>query len=507
MGLDSAKTNKMSVSDEQKKSYRSILKATSIFGGVQIWKILLGMVGQKFIAVLIGPAGMGIQGLYQSGLNLIQGITSLGLSQSAVKNVSEANASGNQKRVSVVVTALRRIVWFTGLLGTIAVLVLSPWLSETSFGNYDYTLPFALLSVTLLLNQLSAGQSVVLQGLRKIRYLAKSGVYGSLFGLIVSVPIYYYFRIDGIVPTLILNSLTTFLLTWYFSNKINIPKTSLSTKQTISEGKDMVRMGIALSLNSLLVMGVTYIIRIFIGRIGGIEEVGLYVAGVAIVHTYVGLVFNAMSTDYYPRLASFNDNNQRCCECINQQSEVGVLILTPILMLFLIAAPIILVILYSDKFVSITTFMQWAILGNMFKVVSWSISFVFIAKGAMKDFLINEIVIKVIEVPMSLAAYYFWGLDALGIALTLNNIVYLAIVYFRSQTKYSFHFSKGLVSLFSVESLMLLISFLIVMLVDSLWKYIGVAILMVFCLRYTYIELNKRIAISSLFEKFYKKWK
>lgn len=494
----------MSVTDEQEKSYRSILKATSIFGGVQIWKILLGMIGQKFIAVLIGPAGMGIQGLYQSGLNLIQGITSLGLSQSAVKTVSEANASGNQEKVSVVVTTLRRIVWFTGLLGTIAVLVLSPWLSETSFGNYDYTIPFALLSVTLLLNQLSAGQSVVLQGLRKIRYLAKSGVYGSLLGLFFTVPIYYYFRIDGIVPTLILNSLTTLLLTWYFSHKIDIPKVSLSTKQTISEGKDMVKMGIALSLNSLLVMGVTYITRIFIGRIGGIEEVGLYVAGVAIVQTYVGLVFNAMSTDYYPRLASFNDDNRKCCEYINQQSEVGILILTPILMVFLIAAPIMLVILYSDKFVSVTTFMQCAILGTIFKVVSWAISFVFIAKGAMKDFLINEITVKVIDVPMNLVAYYFWGLDALGIALALNNIVYLVIVYVRSRTKYSFHFSKSLINLFSVESLMLLISFLVVMLVDSLWKYIGVTVVILFCFRYTYAELNKRIAISSILNKFRK---
>ena len=493
------------MADEQEKSYRSILKATSIFGGVQIWKILLGMVGQKFIAVLIGPAGMGITGLYQSGLNLIQGITSLGLSQSAVKNVSEANASGDQARVNTVITALRRIVWFTGLLGTIAVIVLSPWLSKSSFGNYDYTIPFALLSVTLLLNQLSAGQSVVLQGLRKIRYLAKSGIYGALLGLIISVPIYYFFRIDGIVPTLILNSATTLLLTWYFSHKITIPKASLTTKQTLSEGREMVKMGIALSLNSLLVMGVTYVTRIFIGRIGGIEEVGLYVAGVAIVHTYVGLVFNAMSTDYYPRLASFNNDNQKCCECINQQSEVGVLILTPVLMLFLVAAPIMLVVLYSDKFIPVTTFMQWAILGTLFKVASWAISFVFIAKGAMKDFLVNEITVKVIDVPMNLAAYYFWGLDALGIALALNNLVYLAIVYVRARANYSFHFSDGFVRLFTFELIMLLVCFLTVILFNSTLKYIGVAVVVLLCLRYTYAELNKRIAISSLLKRFHKK--
>ncbi len=298
-------------------AYRSIFKATSLFGGVQLWKILIEIVKQKFIAILLGPTGMGISGLYTSATQLIQGLTSMGLSSSAVKNVAEANGSGDFQKISMVVTVLKRLVWFTGLLGMIVVIVLSPILSKSTFGSYDYTIPFMFLSVTLLFQQLSAGQSVILQGMRKLKHLAKSGVLASLFGLIISVPIYYFFGIGGIVPTLILNSITTLLFTWYFSRKIKIDKPIITPRQTFQEGKGMLKMGLVMTLSSFLVLGSAYLLRIFIVRIGGAEEVGLYTAGFAIVNGYVGLIFTAMGTDYYPRLAGVNEDNRKCRDIEN----------------------------------------------------------------------------------------------------------------------------------------------------------------------------------------------
>ena len=87
---------------EEQSSYRQIMKATSIFGGVQVYNILISIVRSKFIAVLLGPAGMGIAGLLTSTTTLIGNITNLGLSTSAVKNVAAANATGNAQRVGIV---------------------------------------------------------------------------------------------------------------------------------------------------------------------------------------------------------------------------------------------------------------------------------------------------------------------------------------------------------------------------------------------------------------------
>jgi len=70
---------------EDKSSYRQIMKATSIFGGVQVFQILIGIIRSKFIAALLGPAGMGLAGLLQAGTGMIAGQINFGLSSSAIK--------------------------------------------------------------------------------------------------------------------------------------------------------------------------------------------------------------------------------------------------------------------------------------------------------------------------------------------------------------------------------------------------------------------------------------
>lgn len=482
----------------ERSAYRNIFKATSLFGGVQLWKIIIEIIKQKFIAIILGPTGMGISGLYLSSIQLIQGLTSMGLSASAVKNVAEANATGNFHSISKVLLVLRRLVWVTGLLGMVVVIVLSPFLSKSTFGNYDYAVPFIFLSVTLLLNQLSAGQSVVLQGMRKLKHLAKSGVLGSFFGLIISLPIYYFFGIQGIVPTLILSATTNFLLTWYFSRKINIEKLKISSKQTLHEGKEMLKMGLAMSLTNILVLGIAYIIRIYIVRLGGTEEVGLYTAGFAIVNGYVGLIFRAMGTDYYPRLAGVNKDNSKCKKMINQQAEIAILILAPIIIIFLLIAPYAITILYSDKFIPITSYMQWAMLGIIFKAASWSISFIFIAKGDMKFFLFNEISIKVLNVPLYLLMYKHFGLEGLGIGFMINYFVYLLLVYFTAKKNYNFEFSKSFNQIFYPQLIIVFLSFLLLYISKSNYVYIPTIILTIISSVHSFKELDKRINLVNI---------
>lgn len=169
--------------NEHRSTYRQITKATTLFGGVQAFQIIITIVRSKFVAILLGPAGMGIVGLLTSTTGLITGLTNFGLGTSAVKDISEANGTQDEKRISTVINVMRRLVWLTGILGSIITLVLSPVLSQMTFGNKEYTVAFAWLSITLLFNQLSTGQLVLLQGLRRIQELAKANLLGSLIGL------------------------------------------------------------------------------------------------------------------------------------------------------------------------------------------------------------------------------------------------------------------------------------------------------------------------------------
>ena len=69
---------------EQKCSYRQIVKATSLFGGVQFFQIIISVIRSKFVAILLGPAGMGVVGLLTATTGLVAGLTNFGLGTSAV---------------------------------------------------------------------------------------------------------------------------------------------------------------------------------------------------------------------------------------------------------------------------------------------------------------------------------------------------------------------------------------------------------------------------------------
>ena len=48
---------------EQQKEYRSIVKTTALFGGVQAFQVLLTLVRTKVVALLLGVDGVGLLGL------------------------------------------------------------------------------------------------------------------------------------------------------------------------------------------------------------------------------------------------------------------------------------------------------------------------------------------------------------------------------------------------------------------------------------------------------------
>ena len=486
--------------NEDRSSYRQIVKATSIFGGVQVFQILVSIIRSKFIAVLLGPLGMGISGLLTSTTSFIESLTNFGLGTSAVRDISAAHATGNTTRMAVVAIVLKRLVWITGLLGAVLTLVLSPWLSQLTFGNKDYTLAFVLISVTLLLNQISTGQKVLLRGTRQVKHLAKAGLIGSVFDYL---PLFHFiiFWNRGNRTGIIITAVTSLLLTWYYARKIQIEPVKVNKVRTIAEGSGMMKLGFMISLSNIITIGASYIVRIFISNTGSIDDVGLYNAGFAIINSYVGLIFTAMSTDYYPRLSSVAHSNKMSRELINQQAEVALLLLAPVILIFLVFINWVVVLLYSSRFIPINDMILYAAIGMLFKAASWSIAFIFLAKGASKVYFWNELIANVYILLLNIIGYRMYGVTGMGISFMIGYILYLIQVYFVSRFQYGFYFEANFNKIFIIQLMLAVICLIIVKTTASPYSYIFGSILIVISLWVSYKGLDKRVGISELFKR------
>lgn len=495
----------MTSEQRENLNYKEGLKATSLFGGVQVYTIMITIVRSKIIALLLGPVGMGVMGLLTSTTGLITSCTNFGLSTSAVRDLSEAHSKGNQGVLSRTVCVFRRMLWLTGLLGMVVCLFLSPYWSWVSFGNYDYSLSFVLLSCTLLFTQLAVGQTALLQGTRHYGFMAKSSLWGSTLGLLLTTPLYFFFGVSGIVPAIILTTLITLFLSWHYSRKVKVEKIHLTYREVFREGRGMARMGFFLALQGLLSVLSGYLVRVYISHTGGLDEVGLYSAGFSIVNTYVGLVFTAMSTEYYPRLSSYAGEKKLFNTAVNQQMEIALLLLSPVICLFLIFGNIAITVLYSNRFQGIDWMLYWTILGIFFKAPSWSIAFSFLAKSDTKAFFWNELVAILYTTLLNILFYRYWGLDGIGVSFFLGYLLYWIQVWIVCKKRYEYEFDRIIGKIF-VPHFLLALGCVGSVLFFSLWWRYGIGCLFILLSGFlSYRSLDTRIGIKEIIKTRLKK--
>ena len=483
------------------------MKATSLFGGVQVVTIIMTIIRSKVIALLIGPTGMGIAGLLNTSLRLLSGVTSFGLPRSGVKDISFANGKEVPEDVSRTVAILRKLVWATAALGAIVMLITSPWLSEQAFGDRSYTLSFVWISIALFFTQLSDGQLAVLQGLRKLNSLAKANVLGSVFGLLLTIPLYYFLGVEGIVPAIIISAILTFGFTFYFIQKAQLEAVPVSFSEALTEGKSMIYLGLTLSVSSIVTLLVAYILQVYISATGGIVEVGYYSAAIVILNTYVGVIFTAMATDYFPRLSAVADIIENVRNLVFEQAFIAILLITPIIVVFLALAPFIIEILYSSKFNDIVPLVRWGILGMLFKAVSWSMGYVIIAKGDSKVFIKTAIGFSSVLLASNILGYYYGGLEGLGISFLCYYIFHFIVIHIILKFRYGFYFHKGFYPVFLVCIGWCIGAFLLTFMPEGWQKYLGMFLLIVVSSWFTFYQLDKKMDIKALFAKIFRRKK
>ncbi len=407
--------------EQRDDSYGHVLKYTSVFGGVQGLNILVSLVRNKIVAMLLGPEGMGLASLFQTTVNFISQSTNLGVSFSAVRNVSELFDTGDEARIAHFIKVVRAWSLLTGLVGMLLCILIGPMLSNLTFSWGNHTLHFVLLSPLVALLAVTGGETAILKGARQLKSLAVIQVYGMLSALVIAIPIYYFFGQSGIVPVMVLMGLTMLLLTIQRSYRL-YPLHLTGAKGILGEGMGMVRLGVAFTLAGVLGSGAEFIIRTYLNNVADLKTVGLYNTGYILTMTYAGLVFSAMETDFFPRLSAVNSQWQNCNDIINKQIEVSLLLISPMLVAAQFAMPFVIPILFTTKFMPVVDMVRILLLAIYLRAIKLPISYLPLAKGDSLSYLFLEAVYDILVVLLVIWGYSHWQLLGTGVAITISAV-------------------------------------------------------------------------------------
>ena len=482
--------------NNQNEGYGHVLKFTGIFGGVQGLNVLVGLVRNKFVALLLGPDGMGLVSLFNTTVQLISQATHLGISVSAVRNISEYYDAGDTEKVAHCVKVVRGWCLLTALLGMLVCVVAGPFLSNTTFSWGDHTLHFVLLAPAVGMIAITGGETAILKGQRKLGALALVQIVAALASLVIAIPIYYFFWQAGIVPVIVLMAFVTMCATLRFSLRI-FPLQIRGARGILGEGMGMIRLGVAFTLAGIVGSGAEMFIRSFLNVAGSLDAVGLYNAGYMITITYAGLVFAAMESDYFPRLSAVNQDVEATNLMVNKQTEVSVLTIAPLLTSLIIFLPVLIPLLLSSQFLPIVAMTQVAALAMFFKAMTLPVAYITLARGLSVTYFVLESVYYVALVALIMVGYRHWGIWGTGLAITLAHLVEFLIINGYARWRYQYKQSSTVVKYFAVHLLIGLSAYILTMTVDELAYWLLGALLIVVSLSFSLWVLNQKRKSSS----------
>ncbi len=431
------------MNDQLKNSYSQILKSSSIVGGAKAINMIIGMVRTKFVAVLLGPAGVGMMGTYLAITGLIGSLSGLGINSSGVREVAKAKGTGDTKKIGTTILTLRRMVWFTGTLGALILVLCAVPISRYTFNDSSYAVPLMFLASILFFQAINGGQMALIQGMRRIMDLARINVLGSAVGTVISVTLYYWLGMDGIVPALIALAIFNLGISWWFVREIPVPRVTISWRESFFQTGGLVKLGVALMCAGLVGAFVAYLTRTLIFRDIGIEAVGVFQAAFGLSGMFINFVLGAMGADFYPRLTSVSRDNDKVNTLVNEQTEIGLLLAVPGLIATIVLAPWVIRIFYTGAFTESVDLLRWFVLGCIGRVISWPMGFIMLAKGESRMFLITETVFGAIHVALLWLGLKLFGLIGVAIAFMTLYILYSMGMLAVSHHLTSFTWSKS----------------------------------------------------------------
>lgn len=344
-------------------------------------KIIAGLVIIKFLAWKLGPEGFGLL----SQLMTLVAITAMfaggGITNGLIKVLAESPAETEQGK-RWISTA------FTVTTIVSAVVASSLIVSSSALSNRLLQGGFTALFICLAVGQAVVGFGTLVQAEASSRgdsgLYAKINIIGTVLGAVFMAIAVSSFGFNGAAYAVALMPALTGLVSLLFL--LNKRRELLPYFRFSSDLKKVRHL---LSFSTLTLVGavsvplVQMVIRDVIGQRIGWDQVGLWQGAVKISDVYMQFIGVVLINYALPRYSAAVNLKRAIFEFKTTLIWLLVALVVGLAMLFSMRAWVIKVV-FSEAFLPMTDFFVPQMLGDVFRTIAAAISFVFMARGAIR---------------------------------------------------------------------------------------------------------------------------
>ncbi|MEQ5120361.1 O-antigen translocase [Morganella morganii] len=392
------------------------------------FKMLSGLVINKAVSVYIGPSGLALIGQFQNFLQIAL-IAAQGAINNGVVKYS-AEYSHDEIKLRELLSTSLKISIVTSLISAAIIVIFSTKLSYFIFSNTDYTYIFILLGVTIFLFTLNSLFLSILNGLKKIYDYIIINITQSIFSLIFTSILIIYFGLSGALVALATNQSIVLIFTIFMLKKNGIINPSaFHSKFSPKIAKKLFSYSAMAIVSVILVPGSQIFIRNYITATQGADYAGYWQGMWYISTMYLMVITTALSTYYLPRLSEIHKFTEIKKEIIN-----GYKILIPIVIgigfLIYSLRGLIVNLLFSQQFTPMEQLFKWQVIGDIFKIASWLLAYLMVAKSMTFIYIISEITFTCTLIILSTIMIDSYGIIGATYAYAINYQLYLIFSFF-----------------------------------------------------------------------------
>ncbi|WP_434938674.1 O-antigen translocase [Shewanella sp. HL-SH8] len=390
-------------------------------------KLLAALVINKAIAIFIGPSGLALIGQFQNFIQLSLTFGQGGINQGVTKYTAENNVDEKWKLKCLFSTSFK-VSLITSFIAGLVIIVSRNFLSVKFLQSEEYAYIFILFGLTIIFFVLNQLLLSILNGLKEIKLYVSVNIIQSLFSLVFTTVMIYFYQLDGILIALVTNQSFVFLFLIYkLRNHAVIKIQAFSDALDKPQSLRLFKFSLMALVSAVCVPISHLVIRDYLGAQLGWEAAGHWQAMWYISSMYLMVVTTTLSIYFLPKFSELIDKQKIKNELVNGYKLLIPAVMLMALIIYLIKDYII-VILFSNEFVPMKELFFWQLCGDVIKLCSWLLSYLMLAKEMLKKYVVTEIVFSVSFVTLALHCVGEYGLEGMSIAYFINYLIYFIVM-------------------------------------------------------------------------------
>lgn len=385
-----------------------------------------GLVSVKVVAAIIGPAGVALVGQLSNFSTMLLNFSNGCIGSGVTKYLAEFK-DDKDATAQYLSTALR-ITVVCSLICGISLIVLHSLLSELIMQSRDYGYVFIIFGITILLYGLNNLLLSIVNGFKEFRRYVYINIANSIVGVTFTVLLVLTWGLEGaLVSAVTYQSVMLFITLWILRKTPWLRWSNFTQKFSKLVATRYFKFAL-MSLTTVICVPISQmLLRGYVMAEISEVEAGLWEGMNRISSMYLMVITSSFAVYYLPRLSEITDPLELRREIYKSYAIIVPALIAGFALIYLLRF-FIIKLLFTPEFAPMQSLFLWQLLGDFFKICSWLLAFLMVAKAMAKAFITTEIVFCLTYIVMGFLLIHLNGIVGLCQAYLANYILYTIIM-------------------------------------------------------------------------------